>query len=145
MLISEVMAGRDGNVNDEFIELYNVGTAAQDLTGWSIKRKASSVSEPDTFVAASHFSGKSIQAGGYFLLVDIEGYQGSVSPDISWPKSSSLAYDDDVLLLYDASGTVVDSVAWTEIPAGKSYVRASWDGASFTVADVPTPEGSATP
>lgn len=36
ILISEVMAGKQGNNNYEFIELYNPGDDLIDLQGWSL-------------------------------------------------------------------------------------------------------------
>ena len=47
VVISEVMAGIEGNNNYEFIELYNAGDALADLDGWSLwYRLATSDDEP---------------------------------------------------------------------------------------------------
>lgn len=142
VLISEVMAGSSLAADDEFIEIYNSGSEAVDLTGWSIKKKSSTGSE-STLVAMSRLEGKSILAGKYFLLAHEEGYTGAVSPNIWWPKSYTLAYTNNSILMYDASGAVIDQVAWTDIPKDKSYARTSLDiSAGFGVTESPSPTNS---
>ncbi len=142
ILISEVMAGSSASSDDEFIEIYNYGSQAVDLTGWSIKKKSSSGAE-SSLVVASRLSGKTIPAGKYLLLAHDGGYTGTVSADVTWPASYSLAYTNNVVTIYSASGGVIDQVSWAEIPKDKSYTRSSLDVlAGFSVSESPSPQNS---
>ena len=140
VLISEVMAGKDGNTNFEFIELYNASGNEIDLTGWSIKKKSSTGTE-STLVATSRLEGKIVQPGKYFLLTNEGGHNGSIAPDVPWPSSYSLAYVNNAVRLYSSQG-LVEEVAWVEIPANKSWERISWEANQFQVQSIPTPQNS---
>ncbi len=143
VLISEVMAGSSASVDDEFIEIYNYGTDPADLTGWTIKKKTSSGAEPSPLVVASRLEGKVIPAGKYFLLAHDGGYAGAVAADVLWPSSYSLAYTNNSITIYNASGAVIDQVSWVEIPKDKSYARSSMDiSAGFGVSESPNPQNS---
>jgi len=141
ILISEVMAGSSVSIDDEFIEIYNYGVEAADLTGWTIKKKTSGGNE-SPLVATSRLSGKVVQPGKYLLLAHEGGYTGAVVPDVWWPKSYTLAHDtNNSITIYSALGGVVDQVTWAGIPKDKSYVRSSLDiGAGFGVVDTPSPQ-----
>lgn len=143
ILISEIMAGAEGNANYEFIEIYNVGSAAVDLTGWSIKKKSSTGSE-SSLVATSRLSGKVIQSNHYFLFGNGAGYQGNVPLDVAWP-SYTLAYKNNAVVVYNSSGNKVEELTWTEIPAGQSLVRNGWANNQFTLTGSPTPQNSQNP
>ncbi|MCL5733568.1 MAG: lamin tail domain-containing protein [Patescibacteria group bacterium] len=140
VLISEIMAGAEGNSSYEFIELYNAGSQAADLTGWAIKKKSSSGKE-STLVVSSRFEGAVVPAGGYLLLANGSGYTGAVSADLLWPSSYTLAYTNNGLTLYNQNGEAADAISWSNIPAGKSFSRVSWNGSNFIVTD-PTPQNS---
>lgn len=140
VLISEVMAGAEGNAKYEFIEIYNPSSEAVDLTGWTIKKKSSTGKE-STLVSSSHFDGKNIRAGGYFLLANETGYNGNAPADLLWPSSYTLAYTNNGITLLNQKGEAADAVNWSEIPAGKSFSRASWTGGDFIISD-PTPQNS---
>lgn len=112
LVINEIqIAGASSS--DEFIELYNPGSAAVDLTGWSVKKKTSSTSSmPSTLVSADHLKDKTIPAHGYFLLVNIQASQANIAAaDVLWPKSYTIAANNTILL-YDASGVLVDKVGF---------------------------------
>lgn len=141
---SEVMAGSTASSDDEFIELYNPGTANVLLTGWSMKKKTSTGKE-ELFIAAKHFDGKIIPARGYFLLAHDGSYSGAVTPDVRWPPSYSFAYSTNTLMLYDDAGTKVDEVLWTKIKKDGSITRVSWDGPDFVSSTTPTPQNSGAP
>ncbi len=141
ILVSEIMAGADGNANYEFIELYNPNGAAIDLTGYSIKKRSSTGSE-STLVSASRFEGKIIPANKHFLLANEGGYNGQISPDVFWPKSYTLAYSNNALIIYNANNELVEEVGWTEIPKGQSIERVSWDSEQFQVQSTPSPQNS---
>lgn len=142
VLISEVMAGSSSSSDYEFLEIYNYGSEAVDLTGWTIKKKSSSGAE-SSLVATSRLSGKIIPVGKYFLLAHAGGYNGAVSPDVVWPASYALAYTNNSITIYSVSGAVIDHVSWAEIPKDKSYSRASLDiSAGFAVTESPSPQNS---
>lgn len=141
VLISEVMAGVDGNAKYEFIELYNLGEKPVALTGWNLKKQASTGNE-SSIVVAKYFEGKIIAPGSYFLLVNSGGVSGGPEPDIAWPSSYTIAYTNNAVLLYNAAGEVADSVNWTEIPEGKSFTRAAWNSKVFNIEGTPTPQGT---
>jgi hypothetical protein len=139
VVVNEVMAGSDSNAFYEFVEFYNPTSQQIDLTGWFVKKRSSTGSE-SSLVVASRFEGKVIGAGKYFLLANASSGI-SVAADVLWPQSYGLAYKNNAVVLYDASGAKVDEVAWTDIPAGRSYEREP-TGDQFVIHD-PTPQGSA--
>lgn len=141
VLISEVVAGIEGNADFDFVELYNTGDLPADLTGWTIKKRSSSGSE-SSLVAASRLEGKSIQPKKFFLLSNETGYTGGTAPDVPWPHSYSLAYTNNAVVVYNASGEKIDEVSWTEIPKGQSLTRQGWDSNTFAISETPTPQNS---
>ncbi len=126
VVISEVMAGKDGAANWDFVELHNAGTSAVNLTGWSVKKKSSTGNE-SALVTSSRFEGKTISAGGYLLLAHPD-YTGVPAADVVWPKSYVLAYTNNAVVLYGANGVKADEISWTEIPKGQSYaeINGAW-------------------
>ncbi|MDP3974765.1 MAG: lamin tail domain-containing protein, partial [Candidatus Jorgensenbacteria bacterium] len=143
VVISEVMAGKDGAANWDFVELYNPSVAPVSLTGWSMKKRTASGSESSLVSVSAKdpsasFEGKTIPAGGYFLLANTEGYTGVPAADVKWPKSYTLAYTNNAVVFYDANGAKVSEVSWTEIPKGKSYARVN---DSFVLGN-PTPRAA---
>lgn len=141
ILISEIMVGMEGNVDYEFIELFNPTSQSIDLTGWSIKKKSSTGSE-STLVSSSRLEGKIIPANKYYLFANEGGYSGSVSPDVFWPKSYTLAYSNNSVIIYNANNELIEEVAWTEIQKGHSIERVSWDSNEFKIQLTPNPQNS---
>jgi len=136
--ITEVMAGKEDAAAYEFVELWNPGTEAVPLTGWTVRKRTASGTEY-ALMAASRLEGKSIPAGRHFLLANEGGYAGSVAPDAAWATSNTLAYASNAVVLYDAAGQVAAEVSWTEIPKGQSYAD---NGSGFVIQAVPDPENS---
>ncbi len=119
LAITEVMAGSQQSGDDEFIELYN-GTGRDILlTGFSIKKKASSGNE-SSLVSVSRLQGKIIPAGKHFLIVHEGKYSGDVTPDVTWPASYSLAYTNNAVVLYGPNAEKLAELSWLEIPKGQS-------------------------
>jgi hypothetical protein len=141
ILISEIMAGADGNSSYEFIELFNPTENPINLTSWSIKKKSSSGSE-STLVSASRLEGKIIPANKYFLLANEGGYDGQVSADVFWPKSYTLAYTNNAVVIYNGNGELVEEVSWTEIPKDQSIERESFSANQFKNQFNPNPQNS---
>jgi len=131
VVITSLMVGDVHASTNEYIELYNASSDTIDLSGWSVKKKSSSGSI-STLVSPTHFSGIIIPSSKYLLLAS-SGYTGSVSADITWPASYSFSQKNNALMLYDKSGTLIDTVSWSAIPPGNSYVRVSPDGSAFVV------------
>ncbi len=121
ILISEVMAGSDGNNENEFVELYNPTDAAIDLTGYVLKKKNSSGVE-NNLVSSGAFVG-SIASKSFFLIAH-ENYAGAKSRDLTYSANSqNLAYTNNSAVLYDAGGAKVDEATWEEIKKGESIER----------------------
>jgi bacterial leucyl aminopeptidase len=109
---------RDG----ELVELYNTGSSAIDVGGWTLSAAAGSRALP---------AGTSVPAGGWLTLG--RNQAGFIAlygqaPDVSrafWV----LANTTDTLTLRNAAGTVVDKVAWgltgwdLDAAPGQSLVR----------------------
>ncbi|MEK7553631.1 MAG: lamin tail domain-containing protein [Patescibacteria group bacterium] len=144
--ISEILVGIDGNIYYEFIELYNPNDAIIDLTGYSIKKRSSTGDESLTLIASSRFKDKKIASKKYFLLAKEEGYNGQISPDIFWPKSSTyaLAYKNNAIILYNANGETIEDIGWDEIIKGQSLERIStpWSSGEFKIQNNPNPQNS---
>ena len=111
VLINEVAwAGTNASANDEWIELYNPGWQAINLSGW---RLAATDGNPDIALSGQ------IAAGGYYLLERTDDTTISDIPaDLIY--SGALSNNDEILRLYAPDGEVVDTAnqdggAW---PAG---------------------------
>ncbi|MEK7635671.1 MAG: lamin tail domain-containing protein [Patescibacteria group bacterium] len=141
ILISEIMAGADGNSSYEFIELFNSTASSVDLTGWSIKKKSSSGSE-STLVSSSRFENKIIPPNKYFLLANEGGYDGQISADVFWPKSYTLAYASNAIIIYNSNNELVEEVSWTEISKGQSIEREYFNNNQFKTQSNPNPQNS---
>jgi hypothetical protein len=111
VLINEVAwAGTNASANDEWIELYNPGWQAINLSGW---RLAAADGNLDIALSGQ------IAAGGYYLLERTDDTTISDIPaDLIY--SGALSNNDEILRLYAPDGEVVDTAnldggAW---PAG---------------------------
>lgn len=135
--VSEVMAGKEGASNWDFVELYNAGTSAVNLTGWSVKKKVLSSGNESALVAANRLEGVTVPAGGRLLLAHPE-YAGTPAADVTWPKSYTLAYTNNAVVLYDADGAKVDEISWMEIPKGQSYAEVN----GVWILGTPTPRAA---
>jgi hypothetical protein len=130
VVINEVQIG-GASGSDEFIELYNSGNTDVDLTSWFLKKKTSSGAEY-SLVATNRLEGKTISAGGYFLLGNEGGYTGSTQLDATWASSNTIASNNQVVL-YSLSD-LVDSVSIGSVENGKSYQKfdSGWSVANPT-------------
>ncbi|QNK00431.1 lamin tail domain-containing protein [Dyella telluris] len=100
--------------NDEFVELFNSGTKALDLSGY--KFNASNASGT-TGTRLTLPSGTSIASGCFLLLTNgaSGGYSGNVAGDV---KYSTGVTDDGGLAILDANGQLIDQVG---LSSGSAY------------------------
>ena len=116
ILINEVAwAGTiSGLSEDEWIELYNPGSASVNISGWNLK---SADGDPNIIIP----NGVSIPAGGYYLLErDDNNTVSDIAADLLY--TGTLSNSGEVLTLYDGSLKIIDTAngnggAW---PAGSS-------------------------
>lgn len=102
ILISEI------ELSDEFIELYNPNTSDIDLTDWYLQRKTAGGAEYSSFVTKNDFSGKQINANGYFLIArQGSSYAGMADILIDYPLTK-----DNSLVLKNSNGEVSDKLGF---------------------------------
>ncbi len=113
ILISEVMAGKQGNNNYEFIELYNPGDNLIDLQGWSLCYRLAT--SEDDLPVYSWNSRALIPPHGHYLLV-------RAGEDLGLPADAyftqGLNTSGGGLTLRNASGSPEDSLGWGTAPDG---------------------------
>ena len=108
LLISE-LADPDNNSNARFVELYNAGSTAIDLDGWTFRRYTNDNLEISSSI---DLSGHSLGANNTFIIspnaAEFESVYG-FPPDLGVGKNSPAdSNGDDNLELVDPFGTVVD-------------------------------------
>jgi DNA/RNA endonuclease YhcR with UshA esterase domain len=107
VLISEVMAGIQGNNNFEFIELYNAGDEISDLQGWSLWYKLPGDS-PEQFVF--RWKGSALIPPKGHLLLTRWGEDVGLPPDATFEQA--LNTTGGGLSLKNRENTLIDSIAW---------------------------------
>lgn len=130
VLINEVLPAPaadfdgDGRVDssDEFIELFNPGTAPVALAGWQISDSAGDVNGRRVALDSS----RAIGAGERMLLLRRD-------------TGVSLNNDGDRLTLWDPNGAAVDSVEWDAAPADGASISRVPDGGAWQTGTPPTP------
>ncbi|KKU94134.1 MAG: S-layer-like protein array protein [Candidatus Jorgensenbacteria bacterium GW2011_GWA1_48_13] len=127
VVISEIMPGLvSGSSTVEWVELYNPMAQTISLADWSLKRKTSLTSTTTYNLVASASSTSSIAPKSFFLIASRE-YNGGKNPDLPYSQvSNHLAQDNDVVILYDSAGNVVDEVHYESIDFGKSTELKAW-------------------
>lgn len=129
VFVNEVLANEPGSlVAGEFIELFNGGTAAADLAGWTLS--------DGTAVRHRFASGTSLAAGATLVVF---GASGGIPPGTpgalaSSTGSLSLGNSGDAVTLADAQGATVDTLTY---PASLAAV----DGVSMNRAPDRSPSG----
>jgi len=97
-----------------FIELYNSGSTNVDLTGWYLQRKTAIGSDYQSCITKNDFSGKSILAGGYFLIS-----RSDLSAEIT--DSELTLSNGNYLTLKNPSQEISDQINWGEILEDQSW------------------------
>ncbi|HUS85432.1 MAG TPA: lamin tail domain-containing protein, partial [Anaerolineales bacterium] len=113
ILISEVMAGKQGNNNYEFIELYNPGDDLIDLQGWSLWYRLAT-SDEDLPVYSWEMR-TLIPPHGHYLFVR-SGEDLGLPADAFFTQG--LNTSGGGLTLRNASGSTEDSLGWGAAPEG---------------------------
>ncbi len=128
VVISELAAAGPGGADDEFVEFYNAGSAAVNLTGWLVQYRASSGSGGWTTISVLPRDA-SIPSHGYYLFVSggASGYKGTPAGDFvavssnGTPKALQLKADTGHLRLAKPGGggvvgptdpLISDTVGW---------------------------------
>ncbi|OGI63518.1 hypothetical protein A2818_02670 [Candidatus Nomurabacteria bacterium RIFCSPHIGHO2_01_FULL_40_12] len=109
VVINEVQVLPTG---EKFLELYNTGGSSVDLTDWQIKKKTESGLE-STLVSKVRLEGKSIPAGGYFLIANETSYTGQGTLNASWPPSNTGVASNNTVLLY-RNEELINRFGWGE-------------------------------
>lgn len=140
VLINEIAwMGTAVSANDEWIELYNNGTEDVGISGWRLKAFDG---QPDILIDDA-CANETIIAGGYFLLerTDDDSVSGIAAGCI---YTGALSNTSEHLQLFDASGSLVDSVnATSGWLAGDNITKETMQktGAGWTTS-APTPKAS---
>jgi hypothetical protein len=111
VVISEVEA--NGGVPGDWIELYNKGTAAVDISGWKLidNQDVPTASHP----AYVFPPGTTIPSGGYLALDQLAGAVGTFNYGLGSGADSVRLFVNNVndLVLDTVNSTVIDQYAWT--------------------------------
>jgi predicted extracellular nuclease len=110
-LISEVMAGAEGNNNYEFIEFYNPGDIPFSLHDFTLWYRLPTSEEEVLIYQWPELVG--IPAHGYFLLVR-EGQDVGIMPNDTFAQS--LNKNAGSLLVRNSMGETIDSLGWGNAP-----------------------------
>jgi hypothetical protein len=94
----------------EFVELYNTGDSAVDISGWSLNTTTKQAALPQ---------GTIIKPGSYFLIADIDnsGAWPSEWPLPDYAEEITLPNTNSGLKLIDSSANTIDVVGWGNPPA----------------------------
>ena len=117
VVITEIMPDPSKVADDqgEYFEIYNAGGTAVDLTGWTFV-DASASAVPHTITSMT------IGAGEYrvFAINNVSTSNGGVPADQDY-NGIFLNNSADRIVLKDAAGVTVDSVAYTAYTTGKAW------------------------
>ncbi len=122
VIISEVQTkGGTGESDNEFIELYNHGDTAVDLSALPLKFHIRNSNGKDNNKPLT-FINNSIPAKGYFLIGPASGYKNSVSLDATYSSSSGNKLVDNGGVYISKSSAadveVLDKLGWGKQPSG---------------------------
>lgn len=107
VVISQFRTRLAGSATDEFVELYNLGSAPVNISGWKLRYSSSG----GTFAERVTIGSVILAPQSHFLMT-ISGttYTGGTPTDQTWASSAGLA-DACGIGLADASGTLIDAVS----------------------------------
>jgi hypothetical protein len=106
ILIAAVQIGGASSTND-LVKLYNPTSGSIDISGWKLHKRSQTGTE---YSLKELPTGSIVPSGQSFLWANSAGgFSETVGANVS--STETLAADNSIALL-DASGTVVDAVAW---------------------------------
>jgi hypothetical protein len=117
IVINEIMYNTPGSPDVEYVELFNVGPDAEDLTGWYL------LDDDDSHdacpLAGALAAGEYlVVAGRIDLFTAIYPSAGRLNPHEFDPESAGVGFGlgnaSEEVRLFDASGSLVDRVAYTD-------------------------------
>ena len=155
--VNEFATGTTASATDEFVELFNAGTAPADLSGYKLVYRSGAGSSD---VSLATIPDGTMLPPGAFYLFGGSGYAGAKTPNQAF--SAGIAASAGGVGLRNAAGTLVDSVGYgtatnalvetrpapappTTAAPGSSDIRlpdgtdTNDNGADFTIATAPTP------
>lgn len=114
VLISEFRTRGYNGADDEFIELYNNGESAVDISGWTISVKQGSITTPLTLATIN--SGAVIPPRGHYLLRKdgTSNYSLSAYAEADQTYTGALADNIGIKLLSDSSAAI-DAVGFSGV------------------------------
>ncbi len=124
--VNEVVHNATGKASVDWVEFYNPGTDAVDLSGWKLK------DSKDTHIFVFP-QGTTIAAGGFLLAY---GKGGTSALTFTFGLG-----DADSVRLFQVDGQLIDSVSWMlgEAPSGMSLGRYPDGHGPFYTLPTPTP------
>ena len=155
--VNEFATGTTASATDEFVELFNAGTAPADLSGYKLVYRSGAGSSD---VSLATIPDGTMLPPGAFYLFGGSGYAGAKTPNQAF--SAGIAASAGGVGLRNTAGTLVDSVGYgtatnalvetrpapappTTAAPGSSDIRlpdgtdTNDNGADFTITAAPTP------
>jgi hypothetical protein len=105
--VNELMTGSTGAAANEFVEIVNPGTAAEDISGFRLAYRSAAGTSDVTLATIP--AGTTLAAGGFYLLGG-SAYAGTRPPDQSF--STALAATGGGVAIRDSAGAILDSVGY---------------------------------
>lgn len=105
--VNEFSTGVTSAATNEFVEIYNAGTAAVDVSGYKVVYRSAAGSSDTTLATLP--AGTSLAPGAFYLLGG-SGYAGAVPEDQSF--GTAIAATGGSLGVKTATGTLTDAVAY---------------------------------
>lgn len=129
VVVNEIFA--TGGANDpDYVELFNAGTAAQDLSGYSLTDTENTDGGPKPREGVVFPAGTTLTPGGFLLVVGDRADAGATADCLNGPSSCfsarfGLSQNGESVFLLDAQGAIHRSQAFPSAaaPAGSSYGR----------------------
>lgn len=128
LVISQFQAGGSTSANDEFVEIHNSGSAPVDLNGYRVVYR-SATGTNDVGNPFAVWTTSTILQPGQYLLVASTGYDGGVTPDVTYNPTTcacSMGAGGGGLAIRNGAndtGTIIDSVAWGTASATHAFIE----------------------
>ncbi|MGE0144536.1 MAG: lamin tail domain-containing protein [Planctomycetota bacterium] len=107
VVINEIQYDDSGTDDREYVELYNAGSGAVDISGWQLQ----SIDQVGPNVTYTVQAGTILAPGGYYVMGS--GAVANVNQVLTGPSGGLWENDQETLELRDASGTILfDFVAY---------------------------------